>query len=541
MRIMVDMLRGSIDGALAATLQVAVSEMAAARVGGRTPVTGLGRLTIDLTPGVGVDVTVATAESADKVILRATLIGAWIAAGAVSHAASSNARTPAALLSTLAAAGGGAAATRRDAATGPSLTAAAAGAGGALISLTTLNRHPGNTVRAAVAAATAMAISAAVTRQSGTRTRAEAERSSLAVPADAPAPPSGGFDGVPGLSPMFTPPKDFYVTDVAFYPGPVDVSSWRLRVTGMVDEELELSFDELLLMDPIELDATLVCVHNPVGGPRIGSARWLGVPLTRLLERAGAQPDAEQIVARSVDGFTAGVPASRVRAPQDAMVALAMNGEPLPFENGYPARLLTPGLWGADANTKWLSELELTTWGAVRDYWDRRGWPRQPSAVRPGSRIDTPHNRAVLSAGDATIAGVAWAPPQGVEAVEVSIDGGAWQETELSDELAPTLWRQWRLDWQASPGAHTITVRTRGRATLQGDHRQPPYPVGSSGHHSVRVDVVAGAASGATRAVGQLRHRVDDLSARGALAAEGARAWRARGYPPAPRWPSPRG
>jgi DMSO/TMAO reductase YedYZ molybdopterin-dependent catalytic subunit len=303
----------------------------------------------------------------------------------------------------------------------------------------------------------------------------------------------------------------------------------------MVERPLELSVADIESLGLVELDATLVCVHNPVGGDRIGSARWVGVPLGRVLEAAGVRDEAEQLLARSVDGFTAGVPVERIRAGAPALLVIGMNGEALPFEHGFPARLIFPGLWGADANTKWLAELELTTWDAVSDYWDQRGWPRQPSFVQPAARIDVPVNRAVLGAGPATVAGVAWAPPEGVEGVEVQVDGGDWEAAELGPELAPTMWRQWRLACNLPAGEHVLQARAIGRRRRQPEGSEPPYPVGSRGYHEHRVTVAAGA----RRPVRLTYAAVDDARARLLLGARGLKAWRDRGFPPAPRFPAP--
>jgi hypothetical protein len=257
------------------------------------------------------------------------------------------------------------------------------------------------------------------------------------------------------------------------------------------------------------------------------------VPLARLLDLAGVQPGAEQLLARSVDGFTAGVPVEHVRSGTPALLAVALNGEPLPFEHGFPARLIVPGLWGADANTKWVTELELATWAAVHDYWDRRGWPRQPTRVQPASRIDVPANRARVAPGTVTVAGVAWAPPKGVEGVEVRIDDGPWQAADIGVEMAPTMWRQWSFAWDAAAGEHVLSVRTVGRTRVQPGAVEPPYPVGSRGHHEVRVTVATGGASMRARAL------VDDVRERVLLAGRGIAAWRERGFPPAPRFPAP--
>src|SRR3954471_15829469 len=470
------------EGALDAAMLLAAGELAAAALPGsrRGPVAGLVQRTIDTTPGPMIDFGVATLQTMDKFLLRATVVAECAAAGAALPARGSQTRRGWRRL--------------------------------ALVGLT---------------AAAALAIDRAKLR------RLDARRKACPVGG---APPADGNLAVPGISPMFTPNDSFYVTDVAARPPRVDPDTWRLRVTGMVERPLELTLDDIASLGRTELDATLVCVHNPVGGNRIGSARWVGVPLARLLEEAGVHPEAEQLLARSVDGFTAGVPVERIRSGAPALLALGMNGEALPFEHGFPARLIVAGLWGADANTKWVAELELTTWDAVSDYWDRRGWPRQPSFVQPAARIDVPANRAVLEPGTNTVAGVAWAPPEGIDGVEVQVDDGDWRAAELGDELAPTLWRQWRLRWDAAAGEHVLRVRAIGRRRRQPEGPEPPYPVGSRGYDEHRVTV---AASNGTTRRRLARAAGDDARERILLGVRGIRAWRDRGYPPTPRFPAP--
>jgi DMSO/TMAO reductase YedYZ molybdopterin-dependent catalytic subunit len=499
------------EGALTAAMQLAAGELVAALLpGARGPLIGAVQRLIHMTPGPALDVGVATAQSADKILLKTGVAAGSMAAGAT--------------LGERGLAGGGvataaAAASCEDAAIGPTLLASAAGQ--------VAGRLGGRRARlVALTAVAALAVDRAQLRRLDSKRKARPVSGRPTAAAELP---------VPGISPLYTPNATFYETDVTARPPRVDPDDWRLRVNGMVERPLELSLDELEALGLEELDATLVCVHNPVGGDRIGSARWVGVPLARLLEAAGAKQGAEQLLARSVDGFTAGVPVERIASGGPALLAIGMNGEPLPVEHGYPARLLVPGLWGADANTKWVSELEVTSWEAVRDYWDRRGWPRQPSFVQPAARIDVPLNRAIVEPGEVTVAGVAWAPPEGVEGVEVQVDGGPWEAADLGAELAPTMWRQWRLTWNAEPGEHELHVRAIGRRRVQPDADEPPYPVGSRGYDAHRVTVAAGAQR--RRRVG--RAAADDAWARLRLAARGLAAWHQRGFPPTPRFPAP--
>jgi DMSO/TMAO reductase YedYZ molybdopterin-dependent catalytic subunit len=517
-------------GALAAAAQLAVAELAAAALpGARGPVAGAVRRIIDTTPGPAVDVGVAMVETADKALLKTGFVGGSIAAGAVADT-----RTRPAL-ALLGAATGVAAASCEDARTVPTLVAATAGTGAGVGARALLGPTPDRRRLAGAAGLVAVTALAATALDRARLRRLDAKRLARPLaPAATTPPPEHGLP-IAGISPLYTPVGSFYVTDIAARAPRVDPDAWRLRIGGMVDQPLELALDDLEQIGLVELDATLVCVHNPVGGDRIGTARWLGVPLSRLLERAGAQPGAEQLVARSVDGFSAGVPVERIRSGAPALLAVGMNGEALPFEHGFPARLLVPGLWGADANTKWVTELELTTWEAVSDYWDSRGWPRQAPRVQPAARIDVPVNRSRVRPGTVTVAGVAWAPPEGVEGVEVEIDGGPWEAAELGPETAPTMWRQWSFAWQAAPGEHVVRVRALGRRRRQPDGAEPPYPVGARGYHTHRLSVDAAKRPGRQ----PVREFLDDLTGRLVLAGRGAAAWHDRGFPPPPRFPAP--
>ena len=321
------------------------------------------------------------------------------------------------------------------------------------------------------------------------RAAVSAARDGVVLPTATSAPSVGdaaSFD-IDGLSPLFTPNESFYRIDTALTSPTVDVATWRLRLTGMVDQEVELTYDDLLGMEQMEADVTIACVSNEVGGELIGNARWQGVRLSQILDMAGVQPGATQIVGRSVDGWTAGFMTDIAYDGRDAMLALAMNGEPLPIDHGFPARLIVPGLYGYVSATKWLSEIELTTYEGFDGYWIPRGWSKE-GPVKTQSRIDVPRAGQSLPAGDNVIAGVAWAQRRGVERVEVRIDGGEWQEAELAEAINVDTWRQWRLRWEATTGAHTIEVRaTDSEGMTQREERVPVAPNGAEGYH--RVDV----------------------------------------------------
>jgi len=302
-----------------------------------------------------------------------------------------------------------------------------------------------------------------------------------------PGPVAGDSLAAEGLSELITPTEDFYRIDTAISVPRVDLDTWTLKIHGLVDRPIELTFDDLLDLPMVERFVTLSCVSNRVGGTLVGHARWQGVPLRDLLDRVGVDAEATQIVGRSVDGFTVGFPAEAAFDGRDALVAVAMNGEPLPFDHGFPARLVVAGLYGYVSATKWLSEIELTTWDAFDAYWIPRGWSKE-APIKTQSRIDVPRQSARLDPGTVPIAGVAWAPNRGIEKVEVQVDDGAWIQAELSVELSKDSWRQWALDWEATPGAHTITVRaTDADGETQTSDVAAPAPNGATGYHTRNV------------------------------------------------------
>ncbi len=325
------------------------------------------------------------------------------------------------------------------------------------------------------------------------RGRFSAAQSRAAVRIPAPAAPATPLpDGVAapvsGVSPFVTPNADFYRIDTALAVPQVPAESWRLRIGGMVERPYSLSYDELLARPLTETDITLVCVSNEVGGGLAGTARWTGVRLDDLLADAGLDPAADQIVGRSVDGYTCGFPVAALDG-RPALVAVAMNGEPLPLVHGFPARLIVPGLYGYVSATKWLTAIEVTRFDAFDQYWVPRGYAAR-APIKLQSRIDTPAPLASLAPGRVPIAGVAWAQPVGVAGVEVRVDDGPWLPATLADEASPLTWRQWHLDWDATPGRHSITVRATDTAgTTQPATRTDPLPDGATGHHQIVVQV----------------------------------------------------
>lgn len=326
--------------------------------------------------------------------------------------------------------------------------------------------------------------------------RAVAGRQEVVLPSAAdvlPAVPQAADLSVEGLSPILVPNEDFYRIDTALSIPRIDLQEWTLSITGMVDRPYTISFAELMDMRMVERDITLSCVSNQVGGGLVGNARWLGVPLTEILDRAGVADGAEQLVGRSVDDFTVGFPVEAAYDGREALVAVGMNDEPLPFEHGFPARLVVAGLYGYVSATKWLSEIELTTWDGFDAYWVPRGWAKE-APIKTQSRIDTPSTGSRLSQGANVVAGVAWAPTRGISKVEVQLGEDApWVEAELSEPLSENAWLQWKVDWDAAEtGRHIITCRaTDGEGKLQTSEEVPPAPDGATGWHSRSVVVEA--------------------------------------------------
>ena len=305
----------------------------------------------------------------------------------------------------------------------------------------------------------------------------------------APAVPAGASLDVDGLTPYVTPNADFYRNDTALRVPSVDPADWSLRIHGAVDREVELTWDELLALPLQEHMATLSCVSNEVGGDLIGNALWLGYPIRDLLARAGVQDGADLVLSRSIDGFSAGTPLDVLQDEGTAaLLAVGMNGEPLPAEHGFPVRMVVPGLFGYVSATKWVTELEVTRFADAQGYWTPRGWSER-GPVKLESRIDTPRGGASLTAGEpVAVAGVAWQPHTGVKAVQVRFDDGAWQEATLADSVSADTWRQWVYRWTPDAGPHTIRVRAvSADGQVQTSVERPPAPNGATGWHTVQV------------------------------------------------------
>lgn len=291
-------------------------------------------------------------------------------------------------------------------------------------------------------------------------------------------------------TPFITPNKDFYRIDTALSLPRIDIKTWALQIGGMVKTPLKLSYDDLLARPMVERTLTICCVSNEVGGPYIGNAIWQGVLLADLLNEAGVDPRAEQIFGTSADGWTCGFPVGAAFDGRDAIIAIGMNGTPLPLEHGFPARVIIPGLYGYVSATKWLTNLDLTTWSQEQGYWVPLGWSRD-APIKTQSRIDVPRRGENVAAGRIAIAGVAWAQQLGIEKVEVRIDNGDWQNATLALDFSDDTWRQWKYEFDAKPGNYQIQVRATDKTgETQTQEVSRPDPNGATGYHTRTIKVL---------------------------------------------------
>lgn len=317
-------------------------------------------------------------------------------------------------------------------------------------------------------------------------------RQALRLPSPAQpaaAVPAGVQSVVPGVTPWLTPNNEFYRIDTALSVPEINADDWELRVHGLVEQEVVLTFQDLLDADLIESHVTLTCVSNPVGGNLAGNAKWLGLPIREVLARAKPKDGADMVLSTSIDGFSASTPLEVLRDDRDAMLAIGMNGEPLPLEHGYPVRMVVPGLYGFVSATKWVVDLEVTRFADKKAYWTNRGWSER-GPIKTMARVEVPRSFAKVPAGKVAVGGTAWAQTRGITKVEIQVDDGEWDEATLSTEASTITWRQWSYEWDATPGPHYIKVRaTDGTGQVQTDQRANPVPDGASGWQSVMVTV----------------------------------------------------
>jgi DMSO/TMAO reductase YedYZ molybdopterin-dependent catalytic subunit len=502
---------GAVAGVLAAGTAVGVGQFAAGLTGASgSPVVVVGELQIDFTPPWLKNFAITEFGSHDKLVLvSGILVVLGVFAAVIGAAATRRMAYGMAGLGVFAAIGLTAAATRPTATAAsllPTLAATAA-AVAVLQVLIPLVRPPvretpdeedadGPRRRSFLVAGAA---TAGIAAGAGLAGRLLTERSSVAgarknlrIPRPAittQALPDGAELGIPGLTPFVTPSARFYRVDTTLVLPQVDPSSWRLRVHGMVRREITLTFDELIKRPLVEDYVTLCCVSNPIGGPYIGNAKWLGARLADVLREAGIKAGADQLLCTSADGFTSGTPVQTVMDGRDALLAVAMNGQPLPIAHGFPARMVVPGLYGYVSATKWVTDIEVTTFAGNYAYWAQRGWS-QRAPIKTECRIDVPGGRSEIHAGRTAVAGVAWAQHKGIEAVEVRVDRGPWQQARLAAVPGLDTWRQWVWDWDATPGGHVLEARATDKTGYtQTSVLAPPEPNGASGYPMVSVAV----------------------------------------------------
>ncbi|WP_159499917.1 molybdopterin-dependent oxidoreductase [Microbacterium sp. 18062] len=514
----------ALAGVIAAGAFLATAELTALIVArGASPLEAVGAFVIDIVPQPLKELAISTFGDADKAVLLASLALAALIGAAIAGVLELF-RPPfgAVLFAIVTVAAGAALVTR--AAAGPLDALPAATGGVAAIGLLRLLAGalrrwrrgtavpaPGNDARAVpgpdapslagrrtflrlalIGTAAAVVIGAGSRVIAGATASIAAIREALRLPAPRSRVtiPAGAELDVPGISPLFTPNADFYRVDTALTVPQVDPATWRLVIDGMVDRRVEFTFEDLLARGLDEYAVTLTCVSNEVGGGLVGNALWQGVPVRDLLKMAGPSADADMVLSRSVDGFTASTPLEALTDDGlDAILAVSMNGEPLPLEHGFPVRMVVPGLYGYVSATKWVTRLTVTRFDRDEAYWTPRGYSAE-APIKMSSRIDTPRVDTPVDAGTIAIAGMAWAQPIGVGRVEVRIDDGDWQKAALSAPVGTDTWVQWMLPWEASAGIHNLTVRAYDlNGEQQTEERAPIAPDGSSGWQRSLVTV----------------------------------------------------
>ncbi|WP_156760690.1 molybdopterin-dependent oxidoreductase [Microbacterium karelineae] len=490
-------------GVASAVAGAGLGELAAVIAAPRSsPFAAIGSVLIDLAPTWAKDLAIALFGTADKIALL-VLIGAVLLGVAAVSGLIQRIRPPwgSVLAGALGVVGIVAALTRANPdalAIVPSAIAGAVGAAGVwlLIRRRQAEQAEGLSRRGFLTASGAAAIvgvAAAAWSAVGTATdrTIQAIRAAIRLPSaqDPASVPDGAELAIDGLDPVITPNRDFYRIDTALVVPEIDPAQWSLRIHGLVEREVTLSWDELLALPLEESVTTLACVSNTVGGGLIGNAVWLGYPIRHLLAEAGPLPEADMVMSRSQDGFSAGTPLETLTDDRHAILAVGMNGDPLPFEHGFPVRMVVPGLYGYVSATKWVVELEVTRFDRARAYWTDRGWSAR-GPIKLQSRIDVPRGTEVPS-GETVVAGVAWQQHVGVAGVEVSVDGGSWQRAQLTSAISDDTWVQWSLPVVLDAGEHTLACRALSRrGETQTSDTAPPAPDGATGHHSVRVTAV---------------------------------------------------
>lgn len=504
-------LRAAFVGVISAGVLFAAAELLAVFFGpASNPLTSVGSTFIDFTPAWMKNYAIATFGTNDKLVLLISMgIAAVLLAVIIGVVARKKLLAGAAIVVAFAVVMALCIITRAGA-TVPDLVPLLAGTAAGLWALRYLSHlaeaaadptrsraaslGAGPSRRAFLVSSAAVAGAAVVVGIGGnllTRTRDKVTkiRQALKLPAartKVAALPAGVQAPVAGMGPFITPNEDFYRIDTALVPPDVDPGSWKLRVHGMVENEFTMDFNELLAADLTESYTTLTCVSNVVGGNLVGNAKWLGYPLREVLARAKPTAGADMVLSTSIDGFSASTPLPVLQDGRDAILAVGMNDQPLPVEHGFPVRMVVPGLYGFVSATKWVVDLEVTTFAQNAGYWTSRGWSSH-GPIKTSSRVEVPRALARVAAGKVAVGGSAWAQTRGISKVEVQFDGGAWQAAELATEASVDTWRQWSFAWDgATAGSHTVRVRAYdGDGKMQSEEQAPPEPDGSSGWHSI--------------------------------------------------------
>lgn len=501
----------ALSGIVAAAVFLAIAELAALLFArGSSPLLTVGSFVIDIVPRWAKEFAIETFGGNDKIFLLVSLGVAVVIAAAIAGVLQ-QIRPPLGVV-VLIAAGvfAGATTVTRAGATPLAVVPVMLGLAAGVVILILLSRrlpkraaNGSDDERAAfdrrgffrvagIAAAGAVVVGVGARLVNVTTSSITAVRDALKLPAPKSTVtiPDGAEADVDGLSPLFTPNDKFYRVDTALTVPTVDPATWTLTIDGMVGEQVQITFEELLAMGLDEYVITMTCVSNEVGGNLLGNAKWLGIPVRDVLKRAMPDSKADMVLSTSVDGFTASTPLESLTDPNlDAILAVAMNGEPLPLEHGFPVRMVVPGLYGYVSATKWLTKLTVTTFDKDEAYWTPRGYDAK-APIKLSSRIDTPRIDKQLPAGPAKIAGVAWAQTVGIAKVEVSIDNGDWQSVNLTTAINDDTWVQWWMDWEATAGTHYVAVRATDQAgNLQIEEQAPIAPNGSSGWQRTLVRV----------------------------------------------------
>ncbi len=490
-------------GAVAGVSGLAVSHALTAALALRaTPVVAVAEAVIAITPGSIAEPLIQAVGQADKPLLIGGVTAAVIALSAVAGLLSRrSAALPVLVFVLLGATGLVAVATRPEfgmAATVPIVIGTLTWLGVLALLLPRLSAPVGATAtgrRGFLLTTAGVAVTAAVVGVGGelvsrSRRGVATARRALDLPVSEGTVPAGASFEVPDVAPWRTPSAEFYRIDTALVVPRIEPSQWRLRIHGMVEDELELDYSELLDRGLVETWTTIACVSNEVGGDLIGNAWWSGVPVAALLAEAGVRPEADAVLQTSADGWNCGTPIEALTDDRGAMVAVAMNGEPLPPEHGFPARMIVPGLYGYVSATKWLVDLEVTSFARFDAFWTERGWSER-GPIKLQSRIDTPRPGERVDSGRLAVGGYAWLPQVGIKGVEYRLDGGPWRPARLARVPGVDTWVQWVADVQVGEGEHVVVVRaTDVNDVTQTSTRRDVVPDGATGWHTVSFTAV---------------------------------------------------